>query len=194
MVEQSLQGGYVTDVVRIDDTVRRRPGPSADFVHRLLGLFDEAGWSGAPRYLGLDDRGREILTFVHGYVPWESPLRSDAALAATARLVRRCHDLTAGSALAGGAEVVCHHDLSPKNTVYREGADGWRPVAFIDWNIVLWWQDRCWRGIRAAAEAGDPAMIRLRDDGVVESVREAYEWVRANRIELAAGGVLPVAR
>ena len=32
---------------------------------------------------------------------------------------------------------------------------------------VLWWQDRCWRGIDAKAAAGDPAMIRLRDRGAV---------------------------
>jgi hypothetical protein len=32
-------------------------------------------------------------------------------------------------------------------------------------NVVLWWQDRTWRGIDAAADV-DPAMARLRDTGV----------------------------
>lgn len=49
-----------------------------------------------------------------------------------AGLVREFHDLTAGSTLAGDAEVVCHNDLSPKNTVYRDPGTGLRPVAFID--------------------------------------------------------------
>jgi aminoglycoside phosphotransferase (APT) family kinase protein len=146
-----------------------------------------------------------------------------------ARLVRQFHDLTAGTDLAAGGEVVCHNDLSPKNTVYRESL----PVAFVDWDIaapgerihdvahvcwqylglgpavpdaaeaarlvrviadaygladrtalvdtILWWQDRCWRGIDAAAEAGDPAMVRLRDRGTVEAVRAAYDWTGGHR-------------
>jgi hypothetical protein len=41
---------------------------------------------------------------------------------------------------------------------------------------ILWWQDRCWRGIDAGAEAGNPAMARLRASGAVRSVRAAYDW------------------
>jgi len=48
----------------------------------------------------------------------------------------------------------------------------------------MWWQDRCWRGIKAGAEAGDPAMVRLRDGGAVREVRAAFEWVAAHRPEL----------
>jgi hypothetical protein len=143
-----------------------------------------------------------------------------------ARLVRALHELTAGTELAGDAEVVCHNDLSPKNTVYRDEVAGLRPVAFVDWDLaapgrrihdgahvcwqyldlgpgvsdpllagrrvrlvadayglrdrgalvdtVLWWQDRCWRGIGTAADAGDPAMVRLRDSGVADRMRAAY--------------------
>jgi aminoglycoside phosphotransferase (APT) family kinase protein len=32
--------------------------------------------------------------------------------------------------------VVCHNDLSPKNTVYRDGGAGLRPTTFIDWDIA----------------------------------------------------------
>ena len=54
----------------------------------------------------------------------------------------------------------------------------------------MWWQDRSWRGIQAGADAGDPAMVRLRDDGAVRDdsavreVRAAFEWVAAHRSEL----------
>ncbi|WEB45065.1 phosphotransferase [Streptomyces yunnanensis] len=44
--------------------------------------------------------------------------------------------LTAGTALAGSHEVVCHNDLSPKNTVYRPVDGALRPVAFIDWDLA----------------------------------------------------------
>ena len=51
-------------------------------------------------------------------------------------------------------------------------------------DVIMWWQDRCWRGIQAGAEAGNPAMVRLRDDGAVGEVRAAFEWVAAHRSEL----------
>ena len=51
-------------------------------------------------------------------------------------------------------------------------------------DVIMWWQDRCWRGIQAGAEAGEEAMVRLRDDGAVREVRAAFEWVAAHRSEL----------
>jgi len=245
--EYPLRGGSVSTVVRVGDTVRRQPGRR--FVRELLGFLERSGWGGAPRFLGVDEQGREILTFVDGYVPWQerdapsasgaSGVAAEASLVRVAELVREFHDLTAGTPLAGEAEVVCHNDLAPNNTVYSpdgvgDGA-GLRPVAFIDWDlaapgrrihdvahvcwqylglgpgaavgpaargirlicdayrldgrdeivdVIMWWQDRCWRGIQAGAEAGDPAMVRLRDDGGVREVRAAFGWVAAHRSEL----------
>lgn len=202
--------------------------------------FERRGWDGAPSYLGTDELGREVLSFINGHVAWEpaQPLAvtSDASLARVAELVREFHDLTAGTPLAAGAEVACHNDLSPKNTVYRDSGMGRAPVAFIDWDLaapgerihdiahvcwqylalgsgiapalagrrmrlicdayglpdrgsllqaILWWQDRCWRGIQAKAAGGDPAMIRLRDSGAARSVRDAYDWVTSHRTELS---------
>jgi hypothetical protein len=227
----------VNTVVRIGDTVRRTGSQRAGFVRELLDLFAEHGWTGAPRYLGIDDRDREVLDFIDGHVAWapvQPPaVHSEESLTRVAALVREFHDLTAGTDLAGTAEVVCHNDLSPKNTVYRDTGEGLRPVAFIDWDIaapgrrihdvahvcwqylglgpgvtdpriagrrlrlvcdgyrlddrtelvetILWWQDRCWRGIEAGANAGDPAMIALRDAGTVAGVRASWRWVTEHR-------------
>jgi len=136
--EVALDGGYVTAVVRAGDTVRRPPGPRAAFVRDLLRHFEAAGWEGAPRLLGSDARGRDVLSFIEGHVAWEPAQPASAfspeSLAAVAALVRRFHDLTAGTPLAGEAEVVCHNDLSPRNTVYRDAGAGLRPVAIIDWD------------------------------------------------------------
>jgi hypothetical protein len=237
VTEYPLHGGSVSTVVRVGDTVRRQPGRR--FVRELLGFLERSGWGGAPRFLGVDGQGREILTFVDGCVPGQergvSRVTAEASLVRVAELVREFHDLTAGTPLAGDAEVVCHNDLAPNNTVYsRDGAD-LRPVAFIDWDlaapgrrihdvahvcwqylglgpgaavgpaahgirlicdayrldgrdeivdVIMWWQDRCWRGIQAGAEAGEEAMVWLRDGGAVREIRAASEWVAGHRSEL----------
>jgi hypothetical protein len=62
--EQVLDGGFTSRVVRISDTVRKEPPPNPAFVRRLLAHFEQHGWAGAPRYLGTDDKGREVLTFL----------------------------------------------------------------------------------------------------------------------------------
>ncbi|PSL08563.1 phosphotransferase family enzyme [Haloactinopolyspora alba] len=243
--EVPLTGGFVNDVVRVGDTVRRPPGERAAFVHALLRHLAAHGWPGAPRYLGDDEHGREMLTYVDGHVAAQErqpeSVTSDESLRAVAVLVRELHELTAGTELAATAEVVCHNDLSPKNTVYRDTGAGLRPVTFIDWDIaapgarvhdvahvcwqyvglgpsvddvgeaarrvrvicdaygldhrrdlvdtVLWWQERCWRGIEAAAADGDPAMAALRDGGVAEQVRAAHRWTLDHRdaLERALG-------
>lgn len=51
-------------------------------------------------------------------------------------------------------------------------------------DTVLWWQDRCWRGIEAGAARGEPALIGLRERGAVDEVRTAGEWVAGHRREL----------
>lgn len=241
MGEQSLRGGFVTAVVRAGNTVRRAQPADPGYVHALLAWFERQGWDGAPRFVGTDELGREVLSFIDGHVAWEpaqpSPVTSGASLARVAGLVREFHDLTAGTPLAAGGEVACHNDLSPKNTVYCDGGTGLEPVAFIDWDLaapgrrihdlahvcwqylalgpgsdpavagrcmrlicdayglpdrgsllqtILWWQDRCWRGIEAKAAGGDAAMIRLRDSGAPRSVCDAYHWVTSHRAELAA--------
>ena len=68
--EIPLIGGRVTPgVVRVGATVHRPQGPQSAFAHRLLGRLAERGFAGAPQFLGVDDRGREILSFLPGDVP-----------------------------------------------------------------------------------------------------------------------------
>jgi hypothetical protein len=236
--EHRLPGGFINEVVRVGETVRRPAPKAAGFVRRLLRHFEQQQWPNAPRFLGVDEKGREILSFLPGHVAWEEgrqppAVHCEESLVRAAQLVRQFHDLTAGTDLAGDQEVVCHNDLSPKNTVYRDLGVGLGPVAFIDWDIaapgdrvhdvahvcwqyldlgpniadaagaarlvrlitdaygmadrselvdtILWWQDRCWRGIEAAADAGERAMIRLRDLGAARSVRAAYQWTADHR-------------
>ena len=129
--EVPLGGGRLTQgVVRVGDTVRRPMGPHSPFVHRLLRHLEAVGFEGAPRLLGIDEQGREVLSFLDGWVPPNLSRFADHALVAAARLLRRFHDATAGSALAGRHEVVCHNDPSPCNAVFVDG----HPAALIDFD------------------------------------------------------------
>ena len=174
----------------------------------------------ARRQGRLPDRMTRFMLFLaHGMDYPPAGIRSGAAL----------------PPLAGDAQVVCHNDLAPNNTVYSPGGAGLCPMVFIDWDlaapgrrihdvahvcwqylrlgpgalvgptargirlicdayqldgrdeivdVIMWWQDRCWRGIQAGAVAGDPAMVRLRNDGAVLEVQAAFRWVARHRTEL----------
>jgi aminoglycoside phosphotransferase (APT) family kinase protein len=109
--------------MRVGDTVRRPAGPQSPFVRRLLALLEEKGVGAAPRFEGVDDQGRDVLTFHEGWVPPNLEWRrwNDAQLVAAARIVRAFHDATEGSELTAGSAVVCHGDLSPCNFVFVKG-------------------------------------------------------------------------
>ncbi|MGV9851892.1 phosphotransferase [Streptomyces sp. NPDC003442] len=132
-MEIPLTGGRITEgVVRIGDTVRRPVGPHSPFVHRLLRHLEDAGSDAAPRLLGTDAKGREILSFQHGEVTTAFRPRDWSAdqITAAARLLRRLHDATAGTPIAGGEETVCHNDFSPLNVAFVDGL----PVSAFDFD------------------------------------------------------------
>lgn len=140
--EIPLQGGDVTDgVVRVGDTVRRPVTEATPAVHALLRHLEAAGFAGAPRVLGTDELGREVLSYLPGTTGVNAVSVTDEALARLGGLLREFHEATAGFPLtrggwAGGsnddapAEVIGHCDLTPENVVLRDG----RPCAFIDFD------------------------------------------------------------
>ena len=134
MREVPLGGGRVTQgVVRVGDTVRRPLRRNSPLVRALLAQFRERGFDAAPCYLGVDEQDREVFSFLPGEVPIDlDPIIADETLAAAARLIRRFHDATAGTAIVGDGEVICHNDLSPCNFVFRDGT----PVGIIDFDAA----------------------------------------------------------
>jgi len=136
--EIPLQGGRITPgVVRVGQTVRRPPRLTAEFVHVLLEHLAAVGFDGAPRFLGTDEKGRDILSYIEGEVPAELGWHKDEVLVAAAQLIRKFHDATVGllghqAGTPRRLEVVCHNDLSPCNFVFRAGI----PIALIDFDTA----------------------------------------------------------
>jgi hypothetical protein len=130
--EVPLTGGMSTPgVVRVGDTVRRPAKPDAAYVHALLLHFEHCGFDGAPRFLGLDERGRATYTYIDGFAPPHNGYElTENAVKEGGRLLRSVHDLTEGTEFAVGAEVACHPNLSQPNFVFRDMS----PVAIIDWD------------------------------------------------------------
>jgi hypothetical protein len=64
--QRRLGGGTLTPVVRVGDTVRRPTGRWSWAVHALLLHLEAVGFERAPRLLGIDDAGREVLSFLPG--------------------------------------------------------------------------------------------------------------------------------
>jgi hypothetical protein len=155
--ELPLPGGNLGGAMRVGDTVRRRTGPWTPAVHALLRHLEAVAFAEAPRVLGVDERGREVLTYLEGETvgdaaPWPAWTRSDATIAEVGALLRRYHGAVASfvppadaawrftdRALEPG-EVICHNDCAPYNAVWRDGAI----VGLIDWDVAgpgAPWQD-----------------------------------------------------
>jgi Ser/Thr protein kinase RdoA (MazF antagonist) len=148
VTEVPLVGGDVhvgeNAVVRVGSTVRRPTGPYTPAVHALLRHFEAVGFAGAPRVHGIDDAGREVLSFLDGAAALAPVPAADQVLADLGAFLRAMHDAQAGfrhedhsawqrmvGAPATG-EVVCHNDLFWPNLVF----DGDRIVGLIDWDLA----------------------------------------------------------
>ena len=110
--------------LRIGKTVRRARSENTAFVQRVLRLLEDAGAAWAPRGLGIDELGREVVSWIPGHTAASG---DEIDLIPLAGVVRQLHDLTA--AMVDGFECVIHDDLQPRNIVVRDRF----PVGLIDW-------------------------------------------------------------
>jgi hypothetical protein len=139
--------GSVTSVQRVGDTVRRPLGRWSSVVHPLLRHLQEVGFAGAPRFLGVDESGYEVLSLLPGEValrPWPDVLRDDAGVVAVAGWLRDYHTAVADFRPPADAEwfvpdvrwepgqIVRHGDLGLWNSVWRDS----QLVGFIDWDFA----------------------------------------------------------
>lgn len=202
--ETQLRGGTSNRglVVRVGDTVRRPQSAGSPAVHALLRHLQGVGFDGAPRYLGQDDDGREVLSYIDGDVPTQPHppwALTDSALVSVARLLRRYHlavrsfdpaphvwPTTVPSPYRGG--LVSHNDPNLDNVVFRDG----EAVALIDfdlaspgsalWDVAL--AARLWVPLRDPLDVPDARAQRTGER--LRLLADAYELPDPERRRLAA--------
>jgi hypothetical protein len=180
--EVPLAGGISTPgVVRVGDTVRRPVKADAEYTHALLLHLEHCGFAGAPRFLGLDGRGRATLSYIDGFAPPHNGFRlTEEAVREGAKLVRTVHDLTEGTPFAAGSEVASHPNLSQPNFVFRDMV----PIAIIDWDgtrpgtRISNFGDFLWAFVHPAVYGeGEPAARML------HAAVDAYGWAGAGLVD-----------
>jgi hypothetical protein len=181
--EVLLEGGFTNAglVTRVGDTVRRPRHATSPAKHALLEHLERVGFDGAPRFLGIDERGREVLSYIPGEAviePHAAWALTDEALVGVAELLRRYHDAVAtfdASAHRWPSPVpeafrsgfVSHNDPNLDNVIFSGG----RPVALIDFDLAgpgsAVWDLACaarlWAPLRDARDTPPALAGRLLD-------------------------------
>jgi hypothetical protein len=198
-IEDQLFGGTANRglVFRVGNTVRRPVRSTSASTHALLRHLANAGFGGAPRFLGIDDQGREVLSYIPGEAvtpPYPAWALTDEALDSVARLLHDYHDAASTFNPAGydwpravpppfRGGVVSHNDPNLDNVVFRDG----RAVALIDFDLAgpgtaVWdvaATARLWAPLRLDRDIADArrgrALSRLR------RVVDAYRLTDADR-------------
>ena len=124
-------------VIKIGDTIRKQikhnwlHQKGHPLIHSYLQFLEEKGMEGVPRFLGIDEQGREMFSYVSGETA-ESGLgfdadclHSDQAICDMARFLRKLHDISVDflpTAIKGGwinpqlseetYETICHGDAA----------------------------------------------------------------------------------
>ena len=147
-MEIRLDGGNTGGAVRVGNTVRRAAGPWTPAVHAVLAHLAQKRFAGSPRPLGVDQQGREMLTFLAGETvgsarPWPGWVYAEDTLVQVARWLSGFHRAVADFVPPAGAVwrmggqwapglIIGHNDAAPYNAVWRDG----RLAGFFDWDMA----------------------------------------------------------
>lgn len=116
--EEMLTGGNVSNVYRAGDTVRRELKPDSPKIHKLLLHLENKSFSYAPKFLGIDEKGREILSFIEGEAgnyPLQEYMWSDDVLIEIGKMLRLYHDSVSDFSLDDSWESI---DNTPNHLRY----------------------------------------------------------------------------
>ena len=143
--EESLAGGWQTEVRRVGDIVLHSPKPQSSTVIALLVHLRDIGFDGSPHPIGdgFNIDGHAQLEYVEGATPHPGPWNDDDAWR-LGDLLRRVHHATASfvaphdpvwqpwfaRTLPGEHRVIGHGDLGPWNILKRPN----ERLVLIDWD------------------------------------------------------------
>lgn len=148
MGEHRLEGGFDGGATSVEGTVRRVAGPWSASVQKLLAHLRDRGFDGAPLPLGVDEFGRDVVSYMPGETvgscrPWPAWTHSDEALVQAAGWLRRFHE--AISDFEPGVDavwreggiwrpglIIGHNDAAPYNAVWGDVG----LVGFVDWDMT----------------------------------------------------------
>ena len=145
-----MRGSGLQDrkLVRVGDTVRRPSGPFTVSVHHLLRHLREHGFGLAPEPRGVDETGREILSFIERRDPGWPLLPEILSLGGAERLGVLASRLRSAlesyecpptarwqsaTGAPGPGEAMHHGDLGPWNLLW--GDDG-QIAGVLDWDFA----------------------------------------------------------
>jgi hypothetical protein len=145
--EEPLLGGLTPGrVARKGDTVRRPAGPWTPTIHALLRHVRAKGFP-APEPLGLDEQGREVLSYLPGVAsnwPWPPALIAVSGARQIGCVLRSYHDAVAdfapplpaiwrhGPQTHAPGEIILHGDFGPHNLIWS----GDRLSGVIDFELA----------------------------------------------------------
>lgn len=205
--EVRLHGGFTNAgrVSRVGDSVRRPWRPTSPATIALFDHLERAGFDGAPRFLGVDDGGREMLSYIPGEAvlePYPAWALTDEALVGVAELLRRYHEAVASFDHSGhtwpqsvpGAfrdGVVSHNDPNLDNVIFAGG----RAVALIDFDLAspgsAVWDVTCaarlWAPLRDEEDV--PEQLRGRTLARLRTFVEAYGLPKRERARVVEAAV-----
>jgi len=184
--EVVLPGGIANRglVVRVGDTVRRPQRATSPATQALLQHLEQVDFDGAPRFLGVDPQGREVLSYLPGAAltpPYPAWALTNDVLRSVAELLRRYHEAVASFDPSPYAwppsppapyvtGLVSHNDTNLDNVVFRDRI----AVALIDFDLAspgsaLWdvaSTARLWAPLRSEVDIPDAragqSLARLR--------------------------------
>ena len=143
--EIPLHGGNTNDaVVRIDNTVRRVQTSYSESVHELLLHLEKSDYPSSPRFMGVDEKDREILGFIEGDTgSFDFLWQENETLIAVARMLRVYHKAVEPFSYThlnwaysypdiAAHELICHNDFAPYNMAFRKKL----PVGIFDFDLA----------------------------------------------------------
>ncbi|TFC58019.1 MULTISPECIES: phosphotransferase [unclassified Cryobacterium] len=192
-----LAGGFDGGAHLVDGAIRRIPGPWTPAVNALLQHLASTGFVGAPRSLGSDAQGRDVLSYLDGSTvgnlrPWPRWTHSDGALLDVGDWLRRYHSAVADFVPPAGSRwregrawkpglIIGHNDAAPYNAVWN--AHGL--VGFVDWDMAgpttsaedLAWVVFSWVPLHARQLVVDEGFTAFGERRArLESILRVYGW------------------